>query len=121
MSEFSPYNIFMDELRTANRKRLRIVSWRLNYPALDALAYHPITAHDFGSKPLLEREFLGIPLELDRDDRSEEPRLEPVYETHGRSTLIHDYPGDILHGNDKDRFVAAIRQTLADNPSNKGD
>lgn len=29
MSHFNPYRIFMDELRTANRKRLRITAIRI--------------------------------------------------------------------------------------------
>jgi hypothetical protein len=105
---FDPFKQMRLAYREANRDRKRITHWRVNRAAVDAITAHPITAQDFSAKPILEREFLGIPLQLDRDDWGEELKLEPVFETYGRSTLIHDYEGPINHGNDKVRFLNAV-------------
>lgn len=119
MSDFDPYRIFLEELDEANRRRFRITHWRLNRAALLGLATHPLTQHKDPVLPVVDRKFMGIPLQFDGDYASEEPSLRPIYEKYGRCVLVHDYAGPIRHGRDLDRFMGDARQTLADAASNK--
>ena len=109
---FDPVRAMLEAHRDATRARKRITHWRVNRAALDHIIACDILMRYYSSKPILEREFLGIPLQLDREDCGDEPGLEPVFETYGRSTLIHDYEGPIFHGNDKARLLAARKARL---------
>ncbi len=119
LSAFDPIHTMLNALDDAERRRFRIEAWQLNRAAVDALAGHPIVQNESTSLPLLEREFLGIPLELVGNPASEQPFLVPRFEMYGRSFLIHDYDGAIRHGNDQVRGLAVGRQVLNDlYPSN---
>jgi hypothetical protein len=106
--KFDPYKVMLEAYEEAQRERVRITHWRVNYEAVYAITAHPITMQTWSEKPVLEREFLGIPLQLDRDNYDEAPGLSPVFETYGRhGKLIHNYDGPIRHGNQQARFIQA--------------
>lgn len=109
MADIDLYSLMLAALVQAERQRLRITHWRLNPAALMEIARHPITAQDDCCKPIAEREFFGIPLQIERN--FDPPTLTPVFERWGRNLLIHDEPGEILHGNSMVRYHKAIEST----------
>jgi hypothetical protein len=117
MTEFNPIEFMLEQHDLANRNRYRITHWAVNDGALMELA-----SRDWRStfcdekmlgKPMLEREYLGIPLRfMEQWHPHYEPRMGVQYETYGSSILIHDYDGSIWHGNDQKRFLKRIKDSL---------
>ena len=110
MSGFDPLSIMLRLIEEADTKRLRITHFAVNEGALMEIAridgynaqYSDASTR---SKPVHKREFMGIPLKFMPEwYPHDDPRLEAVHEHHGRNLLIHDYTGDILHGNALSRF-----------------
>ncbi len=111
MSEFEPIEFMLTARRDATKDRLRITHWAVNDGALMEIAYRDglngfyYSSYKESQKPILEREYMGIPLRFMREWTPHDiPRIEAVFEHHGRALLIHDYVGDIMHGNDLPRF-----------------
>lgn len=110
---FDPYDAMLTAYTKANCDRLRITHWRVNRAAVYSIAAHPFTAQMYSPKPIIERDFMGIPLCLVADDDSDVPAFEPVFETCGRrGDLIHDYEGPIRHGLDQQRFMNMLSDEM---------
>lgn len=114
MTDFDPYSTMLGALREAETMRYRIVNWTLNREAFYILVADEFTLREYRTKPLLDAEFMGIPLNLDTEDFSKEPHMRPPYEMYGKRMLIHDYEGPILHGNDLARFHARTQIDIED-------
>lgn len=102
---FSPSDTILSHLREADRKRMRIVTWRINTAAWMVIMRDApfMFQHDEPG------EFLGIPFERFTDGLRT-PSITPLYETRGGKIMIHDYDGPILHGRDQERFMARVAE-----------
>lgn len=115
MSEpFNPIQFMLHAIEEADRNRNRIVAWDVNPLAAVQLARMDqdglYSDERTLEKSIYEREYLGIPLRFRRRWLpNDEPRMEAALEHYGSRVLIHDYDGDILHGNALTRFRRAAK------------